>query len=215
MGFFRHSPSRIPALIWKNLKYPFSGPALEARFDRRHGIETIATAEESAGAKVVHLAIPLRHGAALISSVAAKAKGFAFIDIGCSKGRALALARARNFSRLIGIEMDPYFAAIARRNMKIIGSGEIVEMDALTYEFPPVETVFFLYRPFELSVAERMGDHIMESLRKHPRKIFILYYADDFPKSLAPLSHREVKMPYDPSERFKSFGFTARLYESA
>jgi SAM-dependent methyltransferase len=214
MGFFRHSPSRIPALIWKNLKHPFSGPALEARFDRRHGIETVATVEESAGAKVVHLAIPLRHGAALIASVADRTEGFAFIDIGCSKGRALALARDHHFSRLIGIEMDPYFAAIARRNMKVIGA-EIAEADALTYEFPPVETVFFLYRPFELSVAERMGDHIMDSLRRHPRKIFILYYADGFPQSLASLSYREIKMPPDPSERFKSFGFKARVYESA
>src|SRR5689334_555221 len=108
MGLFRHAPSRIPALIWKNLKYPFSGPALEARFDRRHGIETVATAEEAAGVKVVHLAIPLRHGATLIASIAARAKGFAFIDIGCSKGRALALARPHDFSRLIGIEKDPY-----------------------------------------------------------------------------------------------------------
>jgi hypothetical protein len=213
MGLFRHAPSRIPALIWKNLKYPFSGPAMEAHFDRRHGIETVATAEESAGAKVVHLAIPLRHGAAMLASVSAQAEGFAFIDIGCSKGRALALARTHRFSRLIGIEKDPYFAAIARRNMKVIGGVEIVETDALTYELPPVNTVFFLYRPFEISVAERMGDHIMESLRKHPRKIFILYYADGFPTSLDPLSYREIKMPYDPSERFKSFNFTGRIYE--
>jgi hypothetical protein len=98
--------------------------------------------------------------------------------------------------------------------MESIGGVEIVETDALTYELPPEPTVFFLYRPFEISVAERMGDRIMESLRKHPRKIFVLYYADGFPKSLDSLSWREPRLPRDPSERFREHGFKGRIYES-
>jgi SAM-dependent methyltransferase len=210
------SPAHLPNLIWKNLKYPFGGAAAEARFDRRYNITTVATPEELAGGegRAIHLAIPPRHGAALIASVLPQAAGFTFIDIGCSKGRALALARRHPFGRVIGIEQDPYFVAIARRNAAAIGGIDIVETDAFAYELPPDPTVFFLHRPFTLDVAERMGAHIMGSLHARPRKVFVLYYSYEFPVSLAPLRQREIKLPLDPAERFKESHFRGYVYES-
>jgi SAM-dependent methyltransferase len=142
------------------------------------------------------------------------AAGFVFIDIGCSKGRALALARRHPFSRVIGIERDPYFAAIARHNAAAIGNVEIVEADAFTYDLPLSPTVFFLSRPFPLDVAERMGAHIIASLRDRPRKVFVLYYSYEFPVSLQPLRQREITLPYDPAERFKEFHFRGYVFES-
>ncbi len=217
MQIVRHlrSPARLPGLLWKNLLYPFSGAAAEARFDRRYGIKTVATPEELKGeGRGIHLAIPPRHGAALIASVLPQAAGFTFIDIGCSKGRALALARRHPFSRVIGIEQDPYFAAIARRNAAVLGGVEIVEADAFAYVLPPDPTVFFLNRPFLLDAAERMGAHIVNSLRARPRKAFVLYYSYEFPVSLRPLRQRDIRLPYDRAERFKQSHFRGLVFES-
>ena len=162
----------------------------------------------------MNLAIPPRHGAALIAAVAPLAAGFTFIDIGCSKGRALALARQHHFSRVIGIERDPYFAAVARRNATALGGVEVVETDAFAYALPSDPTVFFLHRPFALDVAEQMGTHIVGSLRTQPRKVYVLYYSYEFPVSLQPLRQREVVLPYDPAERFKESKFRAYVFES-
>jgi SAM-dependent methyltransferase len=217
MRFVHHlrSPGRLPRLLWKNLRYPFSGAAAEARFDRRYNVTTVATPEELAGeGRGIHLPMPPCHGAALIASVLPRATGFTFIDIGCSKGRVLALARRHPFGRVIGIEQDPYFAVIARNNAAVIGKVEIVEADAFAYDLPPDSTVFFLNRPFPLDVAERMGAHIMASLHTCPRKVFVLYYSYEFPASLGPLRQREIRLPFDPAERFKESHFRGYLYES-
>jgi len=202
----------MPSLLWKNLTYPFSGAAAEARFDRRYGIETAASPHEIRDG--MNLGIPLRHGAALIASVMPEATDFVFIDIGCSKGRALALARQHPFGRVIGIERDPYFAAIARRNATAIGGVEIVEADAFAYELPSDPTVFFLHRPFPLEVAEQMGRHIVASLHARPRKVFVLFYSYEFPVSLEALRQREIRLPHDPTERFKESHFRGRIFAS-
>ncbi len=217
MRFIHHlrSPAHLPTLIWKNLRYPFSGGAAEARFDRRYNITTVATPEELVGeGRGIHLPMPPRHAAALIAAVLPRATGFTFIDIGCSKGRVLALARRQPFGRVIGIERDPYFAAIARRNAAVIGQVEVVEGDAFAYDLPPDSTVFFLNRPFPLAEAERMGTHLMASLHKCPRKVFVLYHSYEFPASLQPLRQREVSLPFDRAERFKESQFRGYVYES-
>ena len=40
--FLRHvrRPTELPRVIWKNLRYPFTPQAGEARFDAKHGVDT-------------------------------------------------------------------------------------------------------------------------------------------------------------------------------
>src|SRR5215472_14564615 len=45
--------------------------------------------------------------------------GYAFLDLGCGKGRALLLASEFNFREVIGVELNPELAATALRNVDL------------------------------------------------------------------------------------------------
>lgn len=88
---------------------------------------------------------------------------YTFVDIGCGKGRALLLAATNPFAEVVGIELNPGLAAIARRNLALVASRaellapcRILEADALTTPFPPGPLVVFLFHPFEAPALRRL-----------------------------------------------------------
>ncbi len=77
-----------------------------------------------------------------------------FIDFGCGKGRVVHQAARYPFRRVIGIEVVPELAEIAR---EAIATGkhrykcqdvQIVVADATEYEIPDDLTVAYFFRPF-------------------------------------------------------------------
>lgn len=106
----------------------------------------------------------------------------AFVDIGSGKGRVLLIASTHGFSRLVGVEISPRLCAIARANVDIyqrkIGTDlpiQIVESDAADFALRDDETVFFLYNPFQPVIIETVLQSIGESLRRRPRKVWLIY----------------------------------------
>jgi SAM-dependent methyltransferase len=102
---------------------------------------------------------------------------YTFLDIGAGKGRGLLVASEYRFRRVVGIELNPALAAIARQNVaqwnaahdadpttEPIAPIEVIEQDALDFEFPDAPTLLFLFHPFEEPVLRKLLRHIETQL---------------------------------------------------
>ena len=103
-----------------------------------------------------------------------------FIDLGCGKGRPLVVAADYPFRRLIGVELSPYVAQVARRNVAGLRPAEkygkrifVIIGDASIPNLGKESTVLFLYNPFRRPIVERLVAHL-SSERKG--KLWIVYY---------------------------------------
>lgn len=102
---------------------------------------------------------------------------YLFIDIGSGKGKALLLAAAFPFRRIIGVERFPEFHDIAERNLSAVPRVELVCRDAVDYDFPDEPSVVYLFNPFGEELLARLAENIEGSLARAPRSLFIVYYA--------------------------------------
>ena len=106
-----------------------------------------------------------------------------FIDFGSGKGRAVLLASEFSFRKIVGIEFSPELHEIAEVNCENYRSAtqecstiELQCIDAAEYEIPPEPAIFFFYNPFGAEVMTPICAKIDRSLRKFPRKVFIVYF---------------------------------------
>lgn len=88
---------------------------------------------------------------------------FTFVDIGAGMGRAVLLASEFPFRSVIGVELNPTLAQVARRNMtRWRGAGRakapmrIVCRDATEFAMPAGPCVAFLFNPFGAPVLRRL-----------------------------------------------------------
>jgi hypothetical protein len=113
---------------------------------------------------------------------------YTFIDIGAGKGRGVLVASEFHFGKVIGIELNPELAAIARRNVKHwIGEHasdftaphlapiEILEQDALDFNFPGTPTLLFLFHPFEAPVLRKLLRGIETQFAKREGALDLIY----------------------------------------
>ena len=104
-----------------------------------------------------------------------------FLDMGCGKGRVLIQACRYPFKRVIGVEVDPALADVARENLaragrrSRCGDVEIVVADAAEYAIPDDLTVMYLYYPFAGETFRRVMANVVESLDRTPRRLRIVY----------------------------------------
>jgi SAM-dependent methyltransferase len=105
-----------------------------------------------------------------------------FIDIGAGMGRAVLLASELPFLRVLGVEMHPALASIARRNLaawRRAGRGvcpaRIVEADATEMAFPSTPAVLFLFNPFGAMVMRQLLRAIARTYAGRPGELEILY----------------------------------------
>jgi len=108
---------------------------------------------------------------------------YTFIDLGCGKGNVLLLAAQSGFRSIIGVEVDPVLASIARRNLERFASGrhlasdpQVLESDAVQFEFPPSRSVLYLYNPFGEDTMRAVVQNLENSLARVPREIVVIYY---------------------------------------
>jgi SAM-dependent methyltransferase len=187
------SLARVPALHpvvrrlydWKMRRHPANRPH---PFDREHGIRTggewprFLLAGDWRGRD--HITGYLGCVPSVVRAALAKlpdVSAFAFVDLGCGKGRALAVASEFPFRRILGLEIDRRLIRIARRNMAVVASRhparppiEVLHADASAPELPPGDVVLFLYHPFDATLVERLADR----LERDPvpgRRLFVVY----------------------------------------
>ena len=94
---------------------------------------------------------------------AARMEETAFVDLGAGMGRAVLLASELKFKSIMGVELHPTLAGIARRNVKIWRKEgrerspiQIVEGDAVEFALPAGPVVVFLFNPFDAAVMRRL-----------------------------------------------------------
>jgi len=113
---------------------------------------------------------------------------YTFIDIGAGKGRGLLVASEFSFRKVIGIELNPALAVTARQNVThwtaahaadstapLLAPIEVIEQDALAFDFPATPTLLFLFHPFEAPVLKQLLRRIETTFANCPDTLDILY----------------------------------------
>jgi SAM-dependent methyltransferase len=190
----RGAAGTVQYMIWR-LRDEFS----ERMYDLRHGFNTrgqVAFADLS-------LASPAfgdgRGYRGVLRPVFRRALGevrirhsdFAFIDLGCGKGRPLLFAAEYPFRRVTGVEIGVELARIAARNVEACGPKDrrcaqldVTCADVCEYEFPPGPLLIFMFNPFYEAVMGRMVENLRRSLEQQPRPLRIVYMKPMFAQAL-------------------------------
>jgi hypothetical protein len=106
---------------------------------------------------------------------------FTFIDLGSGKGKALLLASAFPFRKIIGVEFSSDLHRVALKNLEActtpLSCRDIVSIhqDATTFVFPNDPLVILIFNPFIGKTMDEVLDNIESSARAVPREIFVIY----------------------------------------
>jgi SAM-dependent methyltransferase len=105
-----------------------------------------------------------------------------FVDFGCGKGRVVHQAARRwPFRRVIGVEVSPRLAEVARSALAARAhrhrckNVEIVVADAREFEVPDDLTIAYFLRPFGQETLEGLLQNIIRSIDDHPRRVSLIY----------------------------------------
>jgi SAM-dependent methyltransferase len=108
---------------------------------------------------------------------------YAFVDLGCGKGRALMVASEFSFARLVGVEISRDLAEVARRNAALMALRdprrvriEIQVGDATAVQPPADRVVYFMYNHFGRALMETLVDGLERQLANSLEHAFLVYY---------------------------------------
>ena len=104
-----------------------------------------------------------------------------FLDFGCGMGRAVTVAATFPFRTVLGVELSPLLADIARANLERakprLRAREtgIITADAKAFLIPESINVIFFYSPFRGPVLTAALDNIRISLATSPRSLTVVF----------------------------------------
>jgi len=164
--------------------------SVDASFDTHHGIDTGGTTQLGGLAiagpyrrfGTVHIASDPEEFASAVACLEIEHKDFTFIDLGSGKGRALVMALAYPFRRIVGVEFALELCRVAEANLSSVAASgtdvrriELVHADVTTFDFPKEPTVIYLYNPFEGDVMRQVIQRVLRAHDENRRQLFILY----------------------------------------
>ena len=105
-----------------------------------------------------------------------------FIDVGAGMGRGVLVASQLPFRAVVGVELHPGLARIARRNLSLWRKAEravcpvrLIEGDAVELELPSGAGVAFLFNPFGAAVLRKLLRAWQKQLAASAASLDILY----------------------------------------
>jgi SAM-dependent methyltransferase len=104
-----------------------------------------------------------------------------FVDFGCGKGRVVHQAARWPFRRVIGVEISPVLAEIARtglaarRRQYRCRDVEIVVSEVTEFRVPDDLTIGYFFHPFESETLDMVLRGIVDSIDRHPRRVRLIY----------------------------------------
>jgi len=108
---------------------------------------------------------------------------FTFIDLGSGKGRALLMASAYPFQRIVGVELLASLHRIARQNLALYArdsqkcfSLESICGDATRFQFPDGPMLIYLFNPLPESGLRHTLANLASDLSRRPRRVYVLYH---------------------------------------
>ena len=159
-------------------------------FDTEYGVDTsgIVPAKKIVSDKT--LAGKIRFYMGVQPSVVRRAlatlpdlSSYSFIDIGCGKGRPTIIASEFPFKKIMGVELSPELAEIARANAALIHKEypartriEIVTGNAVDFPIPTNKLILFLFNSFGEELATEFRSNIEKQLRDRVAQLFLIYY---------------------------------------
>jgi hypothetical protein len=112
----------------------------------------------------------------------ARLEEYTFVDVGAGMGRAVLLGAELPFKAVVGVELHPGLAGIARRNLTVWRKAgraaapmKMICGDAVEFEWPEGMCVAFLFNPFGEAVMRRFAKSVAKSFRKRPGELDLLY----------------------------------------
>jgi SAM-dependent methyltransferase len=169
----------------------YNGWARRHPFDVAHGLDTsgyVAAAECAPHDAAMASQITCYGGSqpSIVRAGLAKLpdrEHYAFVDIGCGKGRSLAVASELSFRRVVGIEIASELAAVARKNAAVLAarfpdraSIEIQIGDATNPAAPAPCVVYFMYHAFGAALMTRLVESLERQLEDRLQHVFFVYY---------------------------------------
>jgi cyclopropane fatty-acyl-phospholipid synthase-like methyltransferase len=103
-----------------------------------------------------------------------------FVEFGCGKGRVVHQAARRPFRRVIGVEISPELAEIARaglaarRHQHRCRDVEIVVADVTEFQVPDDLTIGYFFDPFSNEVFDAVLRGIVDSIDRKPRRVRLI-----------------------------------------
>jgi SAM-dependent methyltransferase len=171
-------------------------PQEASAFDREYGVETDGEIEDWTYLSDLEIPSPnWIHGnnyapvwpeqfRTALTTVPLRYEDYVFVDFGSGKGRALLLASEYPFKRIVGVEFSPELHAAAQRNISKYQSPRrkcaVVESmcaDFLEFPLPLEPSVLFFFDPCDRSLLARMMARLSQSLKAHPRDLYLIYIA--------------------------------------
>ncbi len=187
--------------------------------DEQYGIETSglipawllrsgSTADAHANAYAGCQPSCLRRGLSILP----RPERLSFVDLGCGKGRGLAIASEWPFRRILGIELAPSLVTIAKRNAGIMRRThperraiEVVAGDATSAPMPAGDLALFLHHSFGPALVQRMVRRMVILCRQTDREIFLVYenpvHAELVEQTKQFTKLLEANVPCTPDER--------------
>jgi SAM-dependent methyltransferase len=118
--------------------------------------------------------------------VGCAAEDYAFIDLGCGKGRVLLLASELPFRSVCGIELNPRLARTARRNVqrwlrrpRACRRVAVQRADVLDLELPAGPVVLYLFNSFSADVLAPLMERLAAVARQRSAPIDLIYVHPD------------------------------------
>jgi 16S rRNA G966 N2-methylase RsmD len=121
-------------------------------------------------------------------------KNFAFVDIGCGKGRPVFVAESFGYQNLTGIDLDKELISTANENLKnyLLKSEssniQFIAINALEYNYINQPTVYFLFNPFSEAVLKKVLNNIVSSTSSETWFVYMN------PRFLDPFKHEKIEL---------------------
>ena len=118
---------------------------------------------------------------ALLSRLRTITNETSFTDLGCGKGRAMAVAAHYGFTKIKGVDFAKEVCSVAEHHLQNLPTQfpemeyELHCQNVLEYEIEPNESVFFLFNPFSDEIISRFLEKVNISTAQYPRTIYFLY----------------------------------------
>lgn len=107
---------------------------------------------------------------------------FTLVDLGAGMGRAMLLASELPFREVVGVELNPTLARIARKNAAVWRAAgraqapmRMVCGDAVEFQFPEGPCAAFLFNPFRSPVLLRLLREMAKNFAGRPGQLDLLY----------------------------------------
>ncbi len=175
------------------------GRAVSHPFDVQHGTDTggllgggsLASGGKNDAYITAYVGVPpsrLREGIARWQATlpeGERLEDFAFVDLGCGKGRALLVASEHPFREVAGVELNGGLVAIAEANVRQWTAGEkaicpvtVTCGDATEFTLPDGPCLVFLYNPFTAPVVRAVLDALAKRMGGGSPRLDIVFQTE-------------------------------------